>query len=179
MRRKKAAVICMGSLLLFFSISGYLLSDDYFFRQLIRKENIHTPTDAYHFVIQNTMIPTEMDVPRPGHTPRYLLTKQKAVYCDEGAIILATIVNKLGYPTRLVDLVDEKGVSHHTVLEVLQEGRWKVYDTLFKRQGLTYQQSVPYPCRPRFRTYPRIYNQIIQLNYFVKKLALWIRQIDE
>ena len=112
-----------------------------------------------------------------------MLTRQKYLWCDQGAIVMATIVHKLGYETRLVDLLGDDGVSHHTILEVNQGGTWKTYDTLQKLQGVTYQQSVESlndnnytrHIQPVYRPYPRSYDWAVQNNFYLKHLALWLR----
>ena len=166
-----------------FIMSGYLLSDDSFFSDLIRKNRISTPEEAFAFVENNTYRLTEDMKVTLLTTPRNMLTRQKYLWCDQGAVVLATIVHKLGYETRLVDLLGDDGVSHHTILEVNQNGTWKTYDTLQKLQGVTYRQSVESlnanyytrNIRPVYRPYPRFYNWVIQNNFYLKHLALWLR----
>lgn len=133
--RAQLLLLATGFIFISAIVSGYLLSDDFFFNQMIRSRHINTPEEAFYYVENNIRPPTEGLQPIPGLTPRYMLTKRKYLYCDEGAIVLATIVHELGYKTRLVDLVGDDGVSHHTILEVFQDGAWKTYDTLQKLAG--------------------------------------------
>ena len=166
-----------------FIVSGYVLSDDSFFSELIHKNRISTPEEAFAFVGDNTYRPTGNVKVAALTTPRNMLTRQKYLSCDQGAIVLATMVHKLGYETRLVDLLGDDGISHHTILEVNQNGTWKTYDTLQKLQGVTYQQSVrslnansyTRNLQPVYRPYPRVYNWFIQNNFYLKHLALLLR----
>lgn len=167
---------------LFFIASGYLLSDDLFFKRLISHHNIKTPEEAFAFVDKNTDYPAKDMRLELGTTPRDMLTRQKYLYCDQSSILMATIVHKLGYETRLVDLVGDDGESHHTILEVKQNGVWKTYDTTYILQGGTYQESARYyesgeyyNARPVYRPYPRLYNRAIQNSFYLKHLALWLR----
>lgn len=117
-------------------------------------------------------------------TPRNMLIEQKYLYCDQSAILMATIVGELGYETRLVDLQGDDGVSYHTILEVKQNGLWKTYDIVYKLQGASYPESARiyetgqhYNARPVYRSYPRFYNQLVQSNFYLKHLALGLRRL--
>jgi hypothetical protein len=177
-------LVIVALALLLFVASGYMLSDDLFFKRLIRQNNITTPEEAYAFVDRNTEYPIEGMPLALMSTPRGMLTRQKYLYCSQSAILLATIVNKLGYETRLVDLYGDDGASHHTILEVKQGGGWKTYDTVYKLQGAPYQQSAKiydtgqyYNVRPVHYSYPTSYNWVIQNNFYLKHLALWLRRL--
>jgi hypothetical protein len=176
LKPRRSKVILASGFILAFLVSGYLLSDDLFFNQLIRSNRITTPEEAFAFVESHTRPAREGMPAISGLTPRYMLTRREYLYCDEGAIVLATIVHELGYETRLVDLVGDDGVSHHTILEVRQGGSWRTYDTLRNAQGATYQESAQsYHARPVYRAYPRPYNWLVQNNFYLKHLALWLR----
>ncbi|HZH32440.1 MAG TPA: hypothetical protein VEY11_16875 [Pyrinomonadaceae bacterium] len=178
MKLRQSKVIFAAGLILVFVVSGYLLSDDLFFNQLIRSNRITTPEEAFAFVGSNTLSAPKSMASVAGLTPRYMLTQRKYLYCDESAILLASIVHELGYDTRLVDLVGDDGVSRHTILEVLQNGSWKTYDTLQNLQGITYQESAKnYRARPVYRAFPRPYNWLVQNNFYLKHIALWLRGI--
>src|SRR5919198_3812979 len=141
---------------LFFIVSGYLLSDAFFFKRLVYQNNIPSPEEAFTFVLRNTGVPDPRNPPQLEYSPRLMLTKQKSLFCDQSAILMATIVGELGYDTRLVDFVGGDGVSHHTILEVKQNEGWKAYDTLNRRQGETYEQiqrRLNYDVRPVYRPY--------------------------
>lgn len=179
LRRHKTKIIIALAALALFVGSGYLMSDDLFFARLIRSNNITTPEEAFAFVGRNTYNPPS-DMPAIyGLTPRYMLTQRKYLYCDEGAILMATIVHKMGYETRLVDLVGvDDGISHHTILEVRQNGSWKTYDTTYKTAGAPYEQSAKnFRAQPSYRAYPRLYNWVIHHNFYLKHLALWLRGV--
>ena len=175
-------LISVAVLVGLFVASGYRLSDNYFFKNVIRENQITTPEDAFAFVEHNTNPASfEMNLTLQ-RTPRNMLTKQKYLFCDQGSILMANIVNQLGYKTRLVDLVGDDDVSHHTILEVYQGNKWKTYDTLHNLQDVTYQHSAQaeapelYTRRvePRYRTYPRFVNRVIQNNFYIQRVALWL-----
>ena len=179
---KLLAILAIASLL--FIGSGYLLSDDLFFKRLIRQNNITSPEEAFGFVDKNTDYPTKDMNLILMYMPRNMLTQQRHLYCDQSALLMATIVNKLGYETRLVDLYGDDGASHHTILEVKQGEVWKTYDTVYKLQGASYQESARiyesgqrYKARPVYRSYPKFYNWMIQNNFYLKHLALRLRRI--
>jgi hypothetical protein len=165
-----------------FAATGYLLSDDLFFERLIGANHLTTPEDVFRFVQAHTSYPAEDMNVVVGSSPRYMLTEQRYLYCDQSAILMATIVHKLGYRTTLIDLVGSDDESHHTVLGVLQDGRWKAYDLTNNLQGRPIQESAryqpggqPYQAQPSFRTYPGFYHWLVQNNFYLKHLALWWR----
>jgi hypothetical protein len=178
-KRHKAKVIFVLGFIVIFVVSGYLMSDDLFFKQLIRSNHVTTPEEAFVFVGSNVIYPPPKDMkPIFGLTPRYTLTQRKYLWCDEGAMLLATINHELGYETRLVDLMGDDDISHHTILEVRQNGGWKTYDTAYNLEGATYEQSARYyHARPVYRAYPKPYNWLIQHNFYLKRLALWLRGV--
>ncbi len=191
MKKTPRLILIPLSIAIFLFVSvGYLLSDDFYFNMLIRKNGIKTPEDAFEFFKESTVrgddenSPFLLDAPIQGLTPRYLLTKRKFLTCDEGAILLATIVHELGYETRLVDLLDKNNVGRHTILEIYQDGYWKTYGTLRRIEGIGYRESYKVNVgdgdfgRPRYRKYPKLYNLIINNNFFLKRLALQIREIQ-
>jgi hypothetical protein len=165
-----------------FVLTGYLLSDDRFFENLIAQNHIETPEDAFRFVHANTSYPAEDMKVVVGSSPRYMLTEQKYLYCDQSAILMATIVHELGYETALINLVGGDGESHHTVLGVLQDRRWKIYDLTNNLQGRPIHESAKYQpggryyqAQPAYRPYPRFYHWLVQNNFYLKHLALWSR----
>ena len=166
-----------------FLISGYFLSDDYFFDQLIRSNQISTPENAFQYLSDNIEFAGECGVkPIYGLTPRYML-QRKHLWCDEGAIVLATFAHKLGYETRLVDVIGDDNDAHHTYLEVFQNGQWKTYDTVLKKAGLTHEQiidaynSAYLRGYPRPRPYPRWHNIVRQNNFYLNYLVVKLRGI--
>lgn len=162
---------------LFFGVSGYLLSDAFFFKRLAYQNGVTTPEEAFNFVIGNTGVPDPRKPPPLEYSPRLMLTKQKNLYCDQSAILMATIVGELGHDTRLVDLVGDDGISRHTILEVEQNGGWKTYDTLNRRQGQTYEQilrGLSYDARPVRRRYVGS-RWMTRNNYYLQRLSLWLK----
>jgi hypothetical protein len=172
----------LSGALVLFVVTGYLLSDDLFFERLIAENHLTTPEDVFRFVQAHTSYPTEQMKVVVGSSPRYMLTKQRYLYCDQSAIVMATIVHELGYRTTLINLVGSDGESHHTVLGVLQGGRWKAYDVTNNLQGRPIQESAryqpggqPYEAQISFRVYPGFYHWLVQNNFYLKHLALWSR----
>lgn len=164
---------------LFFVVSGYLQSDAFFIKRLVRRNKITSPEGAFAFVIDNTGIPDLRRPPALEYSPRLMLTRQKDLYCDQSAILMATIVGELGYDSRLVDLVGDDGVSHHTILEVKQDGAWKAYDTLNRRQGETYEQiqrRLTYRARPAYREYVGS-RWINRNNFYLQRLSHMLRRV--
>lgn len=166
--------------LTFFVTSGYLLSDDRYFAGIIEKNSIDSPGRAFDFVNANTQFVTGNPTPEMYCTPRYMLEK-KRLWCDESAMVLATIVNKLGYETRLVDVITPGGFAGHTYLQVYEDGAWKNYDTVLKKSGITHEQILEgfayadLRGYPREKEYPRLYNRLVQNNFYFKQLMLRVR----
>lgn len=177
-----------------FIVSGYFLSDSFFFSRLIRQNNIRTPEDAFAYVLKNTGKPSATrPKPPPGgfglsppnwnppldYSPREMLTRQKYLWCDQGASLVATIVRDLGYETRIVDFVGDDRLGNHTILEVKQQGIWKTYDTTYETQGLSHQEILkawPNPRRALYRPYIGP-SWVVRNNYYAKKLSLWKQRL--
>jgi len=165
-----------------FVISGYWLSDDKYFNDLIRENQIDSPDQAFEYVKRNIEFVQNNPAPVPYTTPRYMLGK-RYLWCDEGAIVLATIVHELGNETRLVDVIKSDGEAGHTYLQIYENGDWKNYDTVLKKSGLTHEQILEgynyaeLKGYPRPRPYPRLYNLLIQNNFYLKHLALRLRNV--
>lgn len=163
---------------LFFVVSGYLLSDAFFFKRLVSQNHITSPEEAFTFVIRNTGVLDPRSPHRLEYSPRLMLTEQKDLFCDQGAILMATIVGELGYETRLVDLVGEDGLSHHTILEVKQGEGWKAYDTYYRKQGETYEQiqgRLDFKASPVYREYVGS-RWITRNNYYLQLLSFWLKK---
>lgn len=171
-----------GILFLIFVVSGYWLSDDKYFSDLIKTNQIETIEDSFRFVSNSIEFPGSEEMVGIPMTPKYML-QQKYVWCDQGAIILATMVNKLGHKTRLLDMKEEDGIFGHTVLQIYENNQWINYDTVLKKKNLT-----PEEIRKHFkhdenskifhyytRPYPNTYNFFIQNNFYLKELALFMR----
>tara|TARA_Y200000002_G_scaffold218443_1_gene180206 strand:- start:11256 stop:11825 length:570 start_codon:yes stop_codon:yes gene_type:complete len=177
--------IAISSFVIFFII-GYLLSDDVFFKKIINNESINSPLEAFNYINKVTKDPdgsVESDYEfkfnlSSSQSPRYILTKRNYIWCDEGAVVLATFANELGYETRLVDLINTKNnVSEHTVLEIYENNNWILYDTQNDFVGVSYDESAGYNSSQIYREYPRTYNFFIQNNFFLKKIIFFLRQI--
>jgi hypothetical protein len=163
-----------------FTVSGYWLSDDKYFNDLIKANHINTPEKAFDYLNENIKFASGNPPVVPNTTPRYMLQKQH-LWCDEGAMLLATIVHELGNETRLVDVILDNGEAGHTYLQIHQNSEWVNYDTVLKKRGLTHEQILEgyayagLKGYPRPRPYPRLYNLVIQNNFYLKHLALWLR----
>lgn len=175
---RRALLLSGLSAALLFVVSGYLLSDAFFFRRLVRQNDITSPEEAFAFVITHTGVPDLRSPPPLTYSPRLMLTEQKELFCDQSAILMATIVGVLGYETRLVDWAGDDGVSHHTILEVKQDQGWKAYDTLNRRQGETYEdirRGLSYNARPVYRRYVGS-RWITRHNYYLQRLSMWLKR---
>ncbi len=106
-RRWKSVTLCLVLFTVLFITSGYFLSDRAFFSELIHTNQVSTPEEAFAFVGNNTFRATKDMQLTALTTPRNMLTRQKYLYCDQSAMVLATIVDELGHETRLVDLLGE------------------------------------------------------------------------
>jgi len=167
---------------LVFVATGYGLSDDLFFERLVAVNHIASPEDAFRFVRAHTSYPPDNLHILIGSSPRYMLTRQRYLYCDQSSIVMATIVSQLGYETTLINLVGDDGESHHTVLGVWQDESWKVYDLMNGLQGRPLRESAKdratgayYRAQPDYRAYPRLYHWIVQHNFYLMQMALWLR----
>lgn len=180
--RFKSKYICKYAviLLLLFLIVGYILSDSRFFENIIIQQNINSPKLAFEYVLHHTEPVQTPSNTIHGLTPKYLLTIRKHLWCDEGAILFLTFAHKLGYKTRLVDLLDENKISRHTIAEVFEHGRWVTYDYTNKLINAPYQDCVKFS-KPiiRVRKYPKTYNFVVQNNFFLQRIALKLRSISE
>lgn len=181
----KIAVAVIAFIFVFFIVTGYLWSDDVYFRKIILENNITSPEKAFEYVVGNTIAKVD-DIINPEYntfprhyTPRFLLTKVKVVSCDEGAILVATLSHLLGFKTRLVDIYADDGKNSHTALEIYENNAWKLYDTSKNISGVTYQESIRDFKADKivYRKYPKLYNRLVQSNYFLKKIALLLRGI--
>lgn len=176
--RTSVYILALG--LAFFVTSGYLLSDDRYFAGVIKANSINSPDEAFDFIKRNTEFVTGNPPPEMYCTPRYMLEK-KHLWCDESAIVLATIADKIGYQTRLVDVIKEDGAAGHTYLQIYENGAWKNYDTVLKKSGISHEQILEgfayakLKGYPRARPYPRLYNRLVQNNFYFKHLMLRLR----
>jgi hypothetical protein len=171
----------LSALLVTFSAVGYLLSDNRLASQIVAKQNLRTPEEVFGYVIEHkTQALAGSPNNAQGASFKELFFRQGDwLWCDEGAIVVAVMVGQLGYATRLVDLLDlSDGVSHHTVLQIQQTGGWVTYDFTGRQFGLQVERTVDYPSRPVFREYPTWQQNLLLHNYFLRRLAQKIRQIQ-
>jgi hypothetical protein len=163
--------------ILFVSI-GYALSDDLYFRRLMDQNHVDDVDELFAFLEPRLCEPKGCTV--RGLTPRYMYDVQlieNGLYCDEGAVMMATMAKILGYDTRLLDFVGKDGIAHHTVLEIYVDGEWLVFDTLEKIPHMQVDQFPSFTASLRRRKFPRTYNFFVQHNYFLKKAAVFLRGI--
>src|SRR5688572_10374506 len=86
-------------LVFLFILIGYLKSDSVFYNNLLKKNNITNSVQVFNWVTKN--IGRAYNTPvYPYQSPRHLIEKHKVLWCDEGAIVMATLDHQLGYKTR-------------------------------------------------------------------------------
>jgi len=168
-------------LLTTFLTVGYYYSDARFFKKEIENLDLKTPDTIFSF-INKRFIHGGKNV-HTNATPRHLYTNHKRLYCDEGAALIATFCYYNGYKTQFVRVINTKGIDSHTFLQAQEDGKWNSYDFTFQIKNATKEslQKISGIQIKKFTyySYPRLYNKIIQYNFFLKKLALFIRGIDE
>lgn len=133
MLKKTTLGISLTAFTLGILIFGYSTSDQQKINEIIAQQKISTVNEAFSWLTENYHQVDQTN--RHLRTNRLLgarelLEKSKgALWCDEGALILGQIANNLGHEYRLTDLRNESiGVSHHTTLEIMKEGKWMTYD---------------------------------------------------
>lgn len=177
----KAAVFAVLLGLAVFVLSGYWFSDERYFNNLIEENRLEKPEKAFDYVVGNIDFPGDSTPPGGTMSPRYMLEK-KHLWCDQGAIVVATFAHQLGFPTRLVDIGDDGNKTFgHTYLQIYENGEWKNYDTVLERSGITQEQILDgfnhhgLEVYTHPRPYPNLYNRIIQNNFYLKHIALALR----
>jgi len=164
-----------------FLFVGYLLSDQLYYVNIVSHAKLKNPMDVYKWVQDNnpSAINTKTS-PAPYVSPKFNMINQRSLYCDESAIVMATLNHQIGYKTRLINLIGMDGIAHHTILEVYENNSWKKYDHFNDKINLSYQKLAGYPLlRANVNPYPKFYNFVVNNNYFIKKLAFLIRGIQE
>ena len=178
----KKVVIASIALIATFFVAGYLLSDDVFYGKTIRANKLTTPIEVYKYVIKNFKRKAGANV-HPYASPRHLMEKHADLWCDEGAIIMATLASELGYHTRLIDLIGFDNISHHTILQIQEKQRWINYDFtfhLYKRPITNSALECKFRLKEaRIKKYPKTYNFIVNNNFFLKKAIFLVRGIHE
>lgn len=164
-----------------FLVLGYFYSDQIYYNRITESNQLKTPIDVYKWVQKNN--PSAINsktIPASYVSPKYNILNKRKLYCDESAIVMATLNYQLGYKTRLINLIGMDGISHHTILEVYEADTWKRYDHFNGEKNLSYEKHAGYPLlKVEINPYPKFYNFLINNNYFLKKLAFFIRGIHE
>lgn len=155
---------------------GFLWSDNNYADQIISRENFASPDDVFVFII-NSKTPANSNSPvLSGQSFIEMMNRKNGrLWCDEGAIVLAVLVHRMGYKTRLVDLLDSTGISRHTVLQVFKDSQWITYDF---SKGIKAEDPlvlVEFSALANFRDYPNFPHQILLENYFIRYLFQLVR----
>jgi hypothetical protein len=188
---KKVKFVLLLGLFLFIAI-GYIDCDAMFYRKIIAENNINTPEDALNHINKTIKRFSTEDIGKPNSAVyrlpmRDILEQKKGFWCDQGAILLGNILEYTAqkYPYRLVNILGMDSVSHHTVLEVFEEGDWKLYDVVplhkshLPHCGGHIQSCVDYkilrPDCKKWSTTQKIYHFLIENNNFIKYFLFKIR----
>jgi hypothetical protein len=165
-----------------FVSTGYMFSDDAYFGKILKANQLTKPDQVFAWVIDHYAVPATSWV-HTNATPGHLMQKHSILWCDEGSIVTATLCHKLGYKTHLLDLYGFDNISHHTVMQVWDHEQWVTYDFTARISHQTPDSSARFfhlvmkEAKPK--SYPNAYNFFVNNNYFLKKIALWMRGIDE
>ncbi|MBC7655371.1 MAG: hypothetical protein H7098_12975 [Oligoflexus sp.] len=169
------------SLIVFLSV-GYYFSDTAYYKKVINENQLNTPNQVYEWV-SNNYIRNSCIITHPYASPRHLMENHKRLWCDEGAMVAAILIHQLGYETRLADFYGIDGIAHHTILETNENQKWEHYDFSFHLVDQSYKSSAVAGKinfkRIVTRPYPKLYNTIINHNYFIKKVVFFLRGITE
>jgi hypothetical protein len=170
------------SIFCLFLVIGWYKSDAHFYKQVILEEQLDTPDRIFSFICK------KFDKNKPSRvhrnvTPYHLFNNHKRLFCDEGAAIMATLNYYNGYETRFVRVINQKGIDSHTFLQVREKGVWVSYDYTYRYKNASKEQLETLSGLQiknfKYYQYPRVYNKLINANYFLKKFALLVRGIDE
>jgi hypothetical protein len=180
MRKYLLSVGCI--VLVAFIGIGWFYSDARKFKQVIAANALHSPDSIFHF-IEKRFMNKGCRIVHHNATPMHLYTSHKRLFCDEGAALIATFCYYNGYETRFVRVINQQGIDSHTFLQVKEGKHWNSYDFTFnlKNADTPTLQNVSGIKIDHYTyyTYPRLYNKLINANYFLKQAALWLRGIDE
>jgi hypothetical protein len=159
----------------FFGV-GYINSEYRFADKTISENHLETPEQIFEYVTA-AKSPAVMTQPiLSGQSFIELMSREHdGLWCDEGAIVIAVLNNRLGYRTRLVDLLDSDNHSRHTVLQVRQQDEWITYDFTGRKYGLDPQKTVGFPSRPRYRVFPAFRHEFMLSNIFLRRMGQKIR----
>lgn len=183
--RSKNLKIVIGVIIVlifgFFSI-GYKKSDYKYYNDFLTTHKLTNPKEVFSLVTKSYGMATD-EIVLPNYSPRYLMVNHKVLWCDEGSMVIAMLNHYLGYKTRLIDLYGNDNISHHTVMQVLESGKWVTYDFSFHLYNKPfYECSKIYKYKVKYykaRTYPKFYNKVVNSNTFLKAGIFKIRRINE
>jgi len=135
---------------------GYWFSDARSLDTLAHRQRLDSPERVFGYVTGDYQQAFASDPVLPGESVQTMLAPpSRRLWCDEGAIVLSLLNQRLHRNTRLVDLLDQRtGISHHTTLQIQEGGRWITYDFTSKRWGIPLAATVSYQAIPRYRSYP-------------------------
>lgn len=159
---------------------GWLGSDARALQQLRRREHLNSPEAVFRWVTRHYR-QAHIDPVLPGASLQSQLQRaSRRLWCDEGAILIALLNQQLGYRTRLVDLLDARtGISHHTTLQLLENGHWTTVDFTSARSGIPLAATVPYRAIPRYRDYPaNALQQLLLHNALARSAVSQWRQLQ-
>ena len=173
--------IALLSFILFFG-GGYYFSDDIYYKKIIEENQLRSSKEVFTWV-SNHYLSHGCIIVHPYASPRHLMENHKRLWCDEGAMVAGILISNLGKKTELVDMYGYDNISHHTILRVLENNKWINYDFSFKLIGKDYVSSAKAGNiklkEVRSRPYPKLYNKIVNFNFFFKKIIFFIRGIKE
>ena len=135
---------------------GWIRSDARALARFSYQNGLDTPEQVFAAVTQRWHQAKASDPVQTGQSIQTMLARPShRLWCDEGAIVIGLLNQRLGYRTRLVDLLDARtGISHHTTLQVQERGKWVTYDFTSQRHGIPLADTVTYRAVPRYRDYP-------------------------
>ena len=135
---------------------GYWFSDARALDTLAKRQRLDSPERVFGYVTGHYHQAFASDPVLPSEGVQTMLARpSRRLWCDEGAIVLGLLNQRLHRNTRLVDLLDQRtGISHHTTLQIQEGGRWITYDFTSKRWGIPLAATVTYQAIPRYRSYP-------------------------
>lgn len=178
MRSVRAWWLFMGLAVLGFVVVGYWFSDSRFARQIIEERKLITPEQVFEFVIDQKVQAPPGSPAHGGESFRQLMARDGWLWCDEGAVSIAVLAWQLGYQTQLVDLIGKSdGISHHTVMQVLQKDGWVTYDFTGRGFGMAPEKTVDYESTVRVRHYPQWRHRLLLNNYFLRVMAQRVRPL--
>jgi hypothetical protein len=180
---KKAIGVGLLLIILLGAYIGYQKSDYLYYKNLLKAKNLNTPMAIFIWTTNNFSNPKSTDAVKSYLSPRFLIENHKRLWCDEGAIIMATLNHSLGFKTRLIDLYGYDNVSHHTVLQVFQNNKWNTFDFTYRLYNQSFAKCYKiYKFKvktPVIKTYPKLYNDAVNVNYYLKYFIFKIRGINE